>query len=172
VGAGLIVCNSRDVGGTLNGFLLVQVANLCFAYGQTRYRAVAAQLPAGVGDGECFGLLYLGAAGVTGLCSLITTDMSSIALSWDQLWVLLYLGIVPSGIGFFLWNVGARQVNAGTLAAMNNAKVPLAVLVAVIAFGESPAWLPVLAGGLALTAAVLLAETCGARFLRQDDSVG
>jgi drug/metabolite transporter (DMT)-like permease len=44
---------------------------------------------------------------------------------------------VASGIGFFLWNKGASKVNPGTLAAFNNAVVPLAILCSLFVFGES-----------------------------------
>jgi drug/metabolite transporter (DMT)-like permease len=43
---------------------------------------------------------------------------------------------VASGIGFFLWNKGATQSNPGTLAAFNNAVVPLAVICSLRIFGE------------------------------------
>ena len=34
--------------------------------------------------------------------------------------VLLWLGIGASGLGYFLWNKGACEVDSGTLAIMNN----------------------------------------------------
>ena len=43
--------------------------------------------------------------------------------------VLVYLGIVASGIGFFLWNAGARRSAPGVLAVGNNLKIPLAAAV-------------------------------------------
>jgi drug/metabolite transporter (DMT)-like permease len=49
---------------------------------------------------------------------------------------ILYLGFVASGLGFFLWNKGATQSNTGTLAACNNAVVPLAVICSLFLFGE------------------------------------
>jgi drug/metabolite transporter (DMT)-like permease len=44
---------------------------------------------------------------------------------------------VASGLGFFLWNKGASVSNPGTLAAFNNAVVPLAVLFSLFLFGEA-----------------------------------
>ena len=49
-----------------------------------------------------------------------------------QWWTVVYLGLVPSGLAFFLWNVGATRVGVGALAVMNNLKVPLAVAVALL----------------------------------------
>ena len=66
--------------------------------------------------------------------------------------------MLASGVGFFLWNVGATRVRSGTLAVMNNAKVPLAVVVSLAFFGEQ-APLPWLAASLlTMGVAVWLAE--------------
>jgi len=61
--------------------------------------------------------------------------------------VLLYLGLLASGVGFFLWNVGATRVEAGILAVFNNVKIPLAVLVSLLFFREHADWLRLLCGG-------------------------
>ncbi len=37
---------------------------------------------------------------------------------------VVFLGVVASGIGYFMWNYGATQVDAGTLGIMNNMHVP------------------------------------------------
>jgi drug/metabolite transporter (DMT)-like permease len=34
--------------------------------------------------------------------------------------ILVWLGVVASGLGYFMWNYGATQVDAGTLGIMNN----------------------------------------------------
>ena len=62
--------------------------------------------------------------------------------------------VVASGAGFFLWNVGATRVSSGTLAVMNNAKVPLGVAVSLLVFGET-ADAAGLAASFALFAAAL-----------------
>ena len=51
--------------------------------------------------------------------------------------LLAYLGIVASGLGFFLFNAGARRSSLPVLAVLNNAKIPLAVVVSVVVFGET-----------------------------------
>jgi drug/metabolite transporter (DMT)-like permease len=111
-----------------------------------------------VRDVEVFGLLYLGAVLLTGVASSLTTDWLTLQISATQLWTLVYLGIVASGVGFFLWNVGARKVNAGSLAVFNNLKVPLAVAVSVVVFGESVDWSRLLIGGGIVLAALALNE--------------
>ena len=66
--------------------------------------------------------------------------------------------VVPSGVAFYLWNAGARRVNAGILAVFNNLKIPLAIAVSVLLFREA-ADVPVLVVGTAvLLAAFLLAR--------------
>ena len=135
------------------GFALMQVANLCFAFGQIFYRRTMAALSHPLADRQVFGLLYLGAA-FTAALATIGSDWSSFELTLKQSGILLYLGIIASGLGFFLWNIGARRVIAGALAVFNNLKIPLGILVSVLVFGEKTEWVR-LAGGGALMAAAL-----------------
>jgi len=145
---------SREV---LNGFLLVQASNLCYAFGQIYYRRLMAQHPE-LKDREGFGYLYLGGLVVTAAATLLLTPLSSIALSTKQVLTLLYLGAIASGLSFFLWNIGARKVNAGTLAVFNDLKIPLAVVVSLLVFGESTNIARLLIGGAIIIAALVLNE--------------
>ena len=61
-------------------------------------------------DAAVFSFLYAGAVIVALAATAFTFDPKALALDNSQLLVLLYLGVVPSGICFFLWNVGARKV--------------------------------------------------------------
>ncbi|HKB57741.1 MAG TPA: EamA family transporter [Lacunisphaera sp.] len=156
LGTAVVVFQSASLGGTLRGFLFVQLSNVAFAVGQIAYKRFRARQPA-LRDRSIFALLYAGAF-VTALTVMLVKEDLSVTLSSTHLITLLYLGAIASGLGFFLWNKGAVQVNAGTLAVMNNAKVPLAVACSLLFFGES-ADLPRLAISLALlAAAVWLAE--------------
>jgi drug/metabolite transporter (DMT)-like permease len=157
IGTGIVMYREFSREGFWLGFAVVQVSNFCFAFGQIYYRELMGRLRH-VKDVEVFGLLYLGAVLLTGIASSLTTDWLTVQISATQLWTLLYLGIVASGIGFFLWNVGARKVNAGSLAVFNNLKVPLAVAVSVVVFGESVDLLRLLIGGGIVLAALLLNE--------------
>lgn len=132
--------------GILNGFILVQISNLAFAFGQIYYRKLMQNQP-GLKDRDVFGILYLGAVGVTVLATLFFTPLHSISLTGKQIWTLAYLGIFASGICFFFWNLGARQVNAGGLAIFNDLKIPLAVAVSLLVFGEETNWVTLLIGG-------------------------
>ncbi len=133
-------------GGILNGFLLVQISNLAFAFGQVYYRKLMSSAE-GLKDRDVFGILYLGAVLVTGLVTLFFSPLQAITLTSKQIWTLAYLGIFASGICFFFWNLGARQVNAGALAIFNDLKIPLAVAVSLLIFGEQANWVNLLIGG-------------------------
>jgi drug/metabolite transporter (DMT)-like permease len=135
------------------GFALMQAANLCFAFGQIFYRRTMSRLPDQPPDLQVFGLLYLGAALTAGLATL-GTDWTLFELTLRQGGILLYLGVIASGLGFFLWNLGARRTGAGALAVFNNLKIPLGILVSVLVFREAAAW-PRLAAGGALMALAL-----------------
>jgi drug/metabolite transporter (DMT)-like permease len=155
VGTGFVALRSTDLNMTLTGLALVQLSNAAFAIGQVFYRRLRARQTA-LRDRDVFALLYAGAFVVA--ISAMAAKGVSIALTPAQLLTLLYLGVLASGLGFFLWNVGATRVTAGTLAVMNNAKVPLAVAMALIFFGEQ-AHLPALLASLGVMGlAVWLAE--------------
>ena len=111
------------------GFLITQGANLCFAIGQVGYKYVLEQEPNDIPQRTVFGCFYLGALAVALPAFLLFGNPAKLPTTTTQWSILVYLGIVASGGGFFLWNKGATLVNAGALAIMNNALVPAGVLV-------------------------------------------
>ncbi len=154
-GTAFVTLRSTQLQLTLTGLLLVQLSNAAFAVGQVLYRQWRAAQPA-VSDARVFALMYAGAFVVAGL-GLATRDVS-VTLRAPQLLTLVYLGVLASGAGFFLWNLGATRVSAGLLGVMNNAKVPLGVAASLLVFGEQ-ANLPALAASfVVMGAAVWLAE--------------
>ena len=58
----------------------------------------------------------------------------------------------------FLWNIGATRVGSGALAAMNNAKIPLAVACSLLIFGEFADISRLIVSLALLTTAVWVAE--------------
>ncbi len=143
--------------GILSGFLLVQVSNLTFAFGQVFYRRLM-QNQGGLKDQDVFGYLYIGAMIVTLAATLLFTPLTEISLTAKQIWTLVYLGAFASGVCFFFWNIGARQVNTGALAIFNDLKIPLAVAVSLLVFGEQANWLNLLLGGLIIISSLVLNE--------------
>lgn len=139
---------------SLTGFLLVQAANLCFAFGQVAYK----RLPQGntLNQVQTFGLFFFGATVVSGLVMLLTADFSALPQSQTQWLVLLWLGLGASGLGYLGWNLGARRVSTGELAAMNNLLIPAGILVNVLIWGRDTDWLRLVLGGLVIVVAVWL----------------
>lgn len=159
-GAAYVVAGGTDVFALSLGFLAVQLSNVCFAVGQVWYRRLLGGTADSVDvrDHRVFALLYMGGVAAAALPCAAVASPPSATVTAGQLATLIYLGVVPSGVCFFLWNVGARRTRPGTLAVMNNAKVPLAVLCSLAVFGESADLVRLAVGGAALVAAVLIGE--------------
>ena len=160
VGTAVIVFQPGSAPASLHGFILVQIANLTFALGQVLYRRIRATLSSRP-DHETFALLYVGAFALTGAV-VLSQGQIQIYPSPAQWRLLAYLGLVASGLGFFLLNLGATRVSAGTLAVMNNAKIPLAVVCSLLFFGESADPFRLVLSLLLLGVAIWLAEKRGA----------
>jgi len=111
-----------------------------------------------VNDHSVFAFLYLGAFFITAISSLFFTNWAELKLGPREWLTLVYLGVLASGICFFLWNLGARKTNTGTLAVFNNLKVPLAIAISILVFGEKGDIPQLLAGGAIVLAALLINE--------------
>jgi drug/metabolite transporter (DMT)-like permease len=160
-GAALVSGQAFGGGDAWLGIALLQVANICFAFGQLGYRRLRrryAELP----ETTLLGWMYGGAVLISGLAALALADFDQVAFSGQAWLVLLYLGVLPTGIGFYLWNKGAARVAAGKLAVANNLKVPLAILVSWLVFGESADYGRVLVALAVIVAALFLADWGGA----------
>ncbi len=155
-GAGLILWKGIGSAAPLFGFALVQISNLCFAIGQLAYRRIMSRLSTPMPDHRVFFWLHLGGfAALTPVAlpqMLAETPPAPTSTQWA---ILVYLGLVASGLGFFMWNTGARRVSAGVLAVMNNLKIPLSVGVSLWIFRESAGIPTLLAGGLLILIALL-----------------
>lgn len=138
LGAGIVMLPSAALAPTVLGFALVQASSLAFAFGQVAYRNLRLQHPE-LRDGAVFALPYAGGFALTLLAMAAQTDLAALDVSGAQWLTLAYLGMLASGMGFFLWNVGVTRVTAGTAAVMNNAKIPLGIACALLFFGESAA---------------------------------
>ncbi|MBM3872952.1 MAG: EamA family transporter [Verrucomicrobia bacterium] len=167
-GAAVAIWSDRPLGTKLTGLVLVQASNLCFALGQVAYRRAFPRFAGTVTDRNAFAWLMLGGLLATALLSGVTTDWSAFSPTLRQFGVIGYLGAVATALGFFLWAQGSVQVNAGVLAAFNNAKVPLGVACSLVVFGES-ASLGQLALSFVLLAGAVALAAAGAR---RDDAAG
>ena len=98
-GTGICLWTSLDRPGC-PGVLLMQASNACFALGQILYRRLAPRT--GRADHQLMGILYAGAAVVALAMALPAAQWDKVAaMTRGQGAVLLYLGAVASGVGFF-----------------------------------------------------------------------
>lgn len=156
-GAAIIVWQNITSEELVIGFLLMQVSNLSFAFGQIYYKKIMQNIP-NTKDLNIFALLYFGGFITAFIFTFFTTDYSTLSLTQNELLTLIYLGIVASGVGFFLWNFGARKTNAGSLAVFNNLKIPLGIIVSVLFFAEEVNIWNISIGGLILSSALVINE--------------
>ena len=163
VGAGIIIYSDKTSVGVWKGIVLIQISNLCFAFGQVYFKKIL-EKNANIKPIQIFSFLYFGAIIISGLFSLTFTDFSTITISANQWLSLIYLGIVASGIGFFLWNVGVTKVEAGSLAVLNNLKIPLAILFAFILLDESIDLIKLIAGSVIIVIALIANEKYDNKF--------
>ena len=112
------------------GFLIVQAANLCFATGQVTYKRLLKD--SDLDQKTVFGWFFIGALIVASLCYLAFGNPEKLPSTNLQWGILIYLGTVASGLGYFAWNMGATKVNVGALAIMNNLLIPAGILVNLI----------------------------------------
>lgn len=152
-GAGVIAWKPMASERIWTGFLLVQCANACFAFGQLSYKRLAQQITERPAH-SLFALTYLGGLLVAASAAAWFTPWDTLQLTTEQGWTLLYLGLLPAGLGFYLWNIGATRVGEQSLAVMNNVKVPLAVFVSLTFFGESTQIGPLILGAFLLALAL------------------
>jgi len=157
VGAGVIVFKRMNDDMFVTGILLVQASNLCFAAGQIYYKNLMSKLPE-VHSREIFAIPYLGGFAITLLFAIGSVKWDGLTMNTTQLGSIVYLGLIASGICFFLWNKGATIVKAPTLAVMNNAKIPLAVLCSIFIFREEISWARVIIGGGIMLFSVFLSD--------------
>ena len=161
VGTGICLWTELHREGLLAGFILIQLSNFCFAAGQVWYRRVMPAIARK--DSQVMGVLYLGGFATAAALATARFRPASLHLTTPQILVLIYLGVVASGLGFFLWNVGARRTNVGALAIFNNAKIPLGILASALIFPASARnlsqptlWVNIQAGGAIIAASLLL----------------
>jgi carboxylate/amino acid/amine transporter len=140
------------------GFVIVQGANLCFALGQVGYRKLATTFQPGLAKHTIFAWFYLGALAVALPAFFIFGDTNRLPQTTSQWGVLLWLGIVASGLGYYFWNQGALKVSAGTLAIMNNALIPAGLVVNLLLWQRDTDFSRLALGGFIIAIALWLSQ--------------
>ena len=132
LGAGIIVWQNLSFNEICRGVILMETSNCAFALGQVLWKKFINDTSA-----KYMSSAYIGAS--LFVLPLILTNHSFNIIStitMPQILSILYLALIPTGIGFWLWNKGSVSVKYSTLAIMNNLKIPFAVLFSIIIFQE------------------------------------
>lgn len=137
------------------GFLLIQGANICFSLGQSGYKIIIKHNPQ-ISQFNHFGYFFLGALIVSFLAFVFFGNFDKISPDPTQIFILLWLGIIASGIGYYLWNKGASEVDSGVLAIMNNAVIPLAIVINFLFWDKNIEIVKFLAGSILMIFALIL----------------
>ncbi|YCH30308.1 carboxylate/amino acid/amine transporter [Erwinia sp. D4-22] len=127
------------------GLILVQLANICFAIGMVGYKRLQETRP--MPQHTAFSWFYMGAVLIAIIAWFLWGNPQKLPTTHLQWGILIWLGIAASGLGYFMWNYGATQVDAGTLGIMNNMHVPAGLLVNLVIWQEQPDWPPFIIGG-------------------------
>lgn len=138
----------------ITGLLLVQAANLCFAIGQVTYKRLMANQ--NIPQQSVFGWFFVGALIVASICFLLFGNTAKLPTNTTQWGILIYLGTIASGLGYFAWNKGATVVNVGALAVMNNLLIPAGILVNVVIWNRDADLIKLSIGGAIIVLALLL----------------
>jgi len=141
------------------GFFVVQGANLCFAIGQVAYKYVMENQSVELPQRTVFGYFYLGALVVATIAFALLGNPSKLPTTSLQWGILIYLGVIASGLGYFVWNKGACLVNAGALAIMNNALVPAGLIVNIVIWNRDVDVARLTIGGIIILFSLWVNET-------------
>lgn len=117
------------------GILYIQISNILFALGQLLYKKY--KINQNTKTSTFY--IYLGAILIISpLLYIFKVDLniSSIFSNYNTSLSILYLAVIASGLGVFLWNKGILKTNIKYLSIFNNLKIPLAVLFSYLILNE------------------------------------
>lgn len=166
VGGGVIIRFDRLEGDYLLGFVLLQIANATFAAGQVLCRRLLLRYPVDQPLHRFFGHFFQGAMVLALPSFLLFGDGARLPQTAVQWGVLVWMGLFATALGMFWWVKGSVQVNAGTLAVLNELHVPAGLVVNLLIWNRD-ADLPRLAAG----GAVILASLWISRLGRSKNSL-
>lgn len=156
IGAVIIVWQNLEFSQIIKGILLMETTNCTFALGQILWKHF---IPNEIKTQNLISISYLGAFLAILPIVILNNDYTN-SLTNLQILSILYLGIVPTGIGFFLWNKGAKLVSSSILAIMNNLKIPFGVLFSILIFDEKINLINFSIGSLIIILAIFIMNRC------------
>jgi drug/metabolite transporter (DMT)-like permease len=131
---GFLVRKTSIDGEFWTGLILVQMANLCFAFGQVAYKSLqSVGFKAHIAD---FGWFFIGALVVAVVGWFCFGNPDKTPQDWSQWSIIVWLGLGASGLCYFAWNYATTLVSASQLAVMNNVLIPLGLAVNVFFWGK------------------------------------
>ena len=155
IGAIIVVWHNISFNMIVKGVLLMESSNCAFALGQVLWKKYL-----GKDDLKLMASAYLGAVIFVTPFALMNVNHLSIKVSLAQIVSILYLAVIPTGIGFWLWNKGSTSVKYSTLAVMNNLKIPLGVLFSILLFHERVNIVNFSIGSTIILLAIILLHFC------------
>ena len=131
-----------DMSGSAIGLALCLLAGL--AYGA--YAVISQPLILKAGVSRVNAWVFFSAALVSlPIAALLGGAPATNAQGWA---VVVYLGVVATGVAYLLFSMGLRTVSAATSVALSKFEPITAFVLSILVVGEAPSWLAV--GGLAL----------------------
>jgi drug/metabolite transporter (DMT)-like permease len=147
---GFATTRSQTRGGL--GIFLLVVAALAYASAVVVQKPVLARV-------SSFQVTWLGVAAATIAClpfapALVTeaAKANAAAIGWT-----IYLGAIPTALGFATWTFALRRTSAGRMGSLNFLIPVVAIVLGWGLLGERPPW-PALAGGVLCLAGVYIAR--------------
>ncbi|MCX6126079.1 MAG: DMT family transporter [Proteobacteria bacterium] len=159
-GGAVVTWRNVESDGVLVGASLVQLANFMFAYGQ--WLLIGYQFKAKTTFLTGVPFYFFGAFSGSLVCLVFSghaLDIFAQSFSAMDWLIFAWLGIISSGLGFVVWNLGAFKVNLAQLAVAMDIKLPIAVFISLVVFGESTDVARLVIGGTILLIATLVART-------------
>jgi len=156
--------------GFIKGLIIVQCANLCFAAGQVGYKRVIEKNYPNIAQRTVFGWFFLGALAVVIPCYILMGNPDKLPTTNLQWGILVYLGLIASGLGYFAWNKGATMVNIGTLAVANNLLIPAGIVVNVVFWNRDADILRLTIGGAIILLALWVNNKFNLKFAKKTNN--
>jgi drug/metabolite transporter (DMT)-like permease len=156
VGVAFVGCVLIGVATSEAGARAVLGIGLCVVAALAYAVAVVVQKPV-LGRVTAFQVTWLGCVAATVAClpfapTLATeaADADAAAIAWT-----VYLGVVPTALGFATWSFALRRTSAGRMASLTYLIPPLAVVLGWLVLGETPPWLAAVGGAVCLAGVYL-----------------
>ena len=127
------------------GVVLCIVAAFAYAVAVVVQKPVLARVSA-------FQVTWIGLAAATIACLPFAPTLATEAANADAgtiAWIV-YLGAVPTALGFATWGFALRRTSAGRMGSLTYLAPPIAIVLGWAVLGETPPWLAAAGGALCL----------------------